>query len=362
MERSDYDTQCKAAADSQGIAELVAELSRNGVTATVEQTGGFTMAALIDLGDNWFIWANTEGGTLVYTRKSGNDEECETIAVGERSAVDVAQTLSRFVQRWHSGLAAMRATRRQVDHLGTALPNVFGDDGGAGYVYYDAFYIEGEGDNTSVDVYADGITAGLSECEAYLFGCCVRTEYDDTVSPASTNLPDITWYAIYQDFLMDDGMRDADYQPFLTREEAIAEAKSWLELMNRGDCEIFVIPVPTAWYASLTEDEEFVLWDRMGEIADSDYIWIRRGDCDYTQQAIAPAAPEYPRRSGVVGHGEMIVPAGDGTAKTLLEQIKCLLEGRGTFDYADDTGELIIRTGLIAGMGGELSPNDDEAE
>lgn len=70
----------------------------------------------------------------------------------------------------------------------------------------------------------------------------------------------------------------------------------------------------------------------------------------------------YPRFGGTAGHGEMIIPASDGSAKTLLEQVRAILDGRGSFDYCPTTGELIIRTGLDIHMGGDLVPLDDDDE
>lgn len=73
-----------------------------------------------------------------------------------------------------------------------------------------------------------------------------------------------------------------------------------------------------------------------------------------------PATPanECPRFTGTAGHGEMIIPASDGTAKTLLEQVRRILDGHGSLDYCPTTGELIIRTGLDVQMGGDLVPLD----
>ena len=71
---------------------------------------------------------------------------------------------------------------------------------------------------------------------------------------------------------------------------------------------------------------------------------------------------EYPRFSDMAGRGEMIIPDSDGSAKTLLEQVRCILEGRGDLDYCPRTGELIIRTGLDIHMGGDLVPLEDDDE
>lgn len=75
-------------------------------------------------------------------------------------------------------------------------------------------------------------------------------------------------------------------------------------------------------------------------------------------------AADYPAHSRVAATGEMIIPESDGSAKTLLQQVKCILDGRGSLDYCPTTGEVIIRTGLDIHMGGELIPNsesDDDA-
>lgn len=62
----------------------------------------------------------------------------------------------------------------------------------------------------------------------------------------------------------------------------------------------------------------------------------------------------YPAQFRMAGIGEMIIPESDGSAKTLLTQIRCILDGRGSFDYCEKTGELLIRTGLDLQMGGDL--------
>jgi len=70
----------------------------------------------------------------------------------------------------------------------------------------------------------------------------------------------------------------------------------------------------------------------------------------------------YPAQFRMAGVGEMIIPEGDGSGYTLLKQIRCILEGRGSFDYCEKTGELIIRTGLDLQMGGDLVLLDDSDE
>lgn len=54
----------------------------------------------------------------------------------------------------------------------------------------------------------------------------------------------------------------------------------------------------------------------------------------------------------------------DGTITGLLDQLEAILGHRPSYDYCLQTGEILIRTGLDMGMGGELFPagfdEDDE--
>lgn len=62
----------------------------------------------------------------------------------------------------------------------------------------------------------------------------------------------------------------------------------------------------------------------------------------------------YPAQFRMAGTGEIIILESDGSAATLLKQIRCILDGHGSFDYCPKTGELLIRTGLDLQMGGDL--------
>jgi hypothetical protein len=80
-----------------------------------------------------------------------------------------------------------------------------------------------------------------------------------------------------------------------------------------------------------------------------------------TRGMVAPASTatpdydnEYPAQFRMAGIGEIIIPETDGSAATLLKQMRCILDGRGSFDYCEKTGELLIRTGLDLQMGGDL--------
>jgi len=70
----------------------------------------------------------------------------------------------------------------------------------------------------------------------------------------------------------------------------------------------------------------------------------------------------YPAQFRMAGTGEIIIPETDGSAATLLKQIRCILDGRGSFDYCEKTGELLIRTGLDLHMGGELVVLETEGD
>lgn len=56
-----YLERTKSASEEQGIDDLVIALEKQGIKATSEQTGGFTMCAYIELKDDKYIYANTYG-------------------------------------------------------------------------------------------------------------------------------------------------------------------------------------------------------------------------------------------------------------------------------------------------------------
>ena len=72
----------------------------------------------------------------------------------------------------------------------------------------------------------------------------------------------------------------------------------------------------------------------------------------------------YPAQFRMAGMGEIIIPESDGSAATLLAQIRCILEGGGSLDYCEKNGELIVRTGLVLRMPGELAmlENDEDSD
>ena len=64
MERISYADSCQLASEAQGITALVDALSNFGITATSEQTGGFTMAAYIPVTIDTYIYANPYGASF----------------------------------------------------------------------------------------------------------------------------------------------------------------------------------------------------------------------------------------------------------------------------------------------------------
>jgi hypothetical protein len=59
-----YEERCELAAQDQGVTQLVTALNESGISATVEQTGGFTMAAYIPLNGERYIYANPYGAGI----------------------------------------------------------------------------------------------------------------------------------------------------------------------------------------------------------------------------------------------------------------------------------------------------------
>jgi len=56
-----YLERTTSASKEQGIDDLVIALEKQGIKATSEQTGGFTMCAYVELKGDKYIYANTYG-------------------------------------------------------------------------------------------------------------------------------------------------------------------------------------------------------------------------------------------------------------------------------------------------------------
>lgn len=59
-----YAERCTSASKAQGIDDIVKALLDLGISATSEQTGGFTMCAYVELKDNKYIYANPYGASV----------------------------------------------------------------------------------------------------------------------------------------------------------------------------------------------------------------------------------------------------------------------------------------------------------
>ena len=60
----DYAKRVEEATKEQGIDALLVELDKAGIRATAEQTGGFTMCAMITLKDGFYIYASPTGASV----------------------------------------------------------------------------------------------------------------------------------------------------------------------------------------------------------------------------------------------------------------------------------------------------------
>ncbi len=89
MDYADYYAErCKVATQEQGIDVLVDALNDIGIKATVEQTGGFTMCAYVEINSKTYIYANLYGASIYgeedFTEdliQFDNKQEPETIAL-----------------------------------------------------------------------------------------------------------------------------------------------------------------------------------------------------------------------------------------------------------------------------------------
>ena len=68
-----YQERCNQAAQDQGVTQLVSEINKAGIAATIEQTGGFTMAAYIELSGDTYIYANPYGAATYDSEGYGAD-------------------------------------------------------------------------------------------------------------------------------------------------------------------------------------------------------------------------------------------------------------------------------------------------
>jgi hypothetical protein len=89
-----YALRCKEASKEQGIDQIVADLKEEGITATSEQTGGFTMCAYIELTDNRYIYAASYGASVY----DAEGYESDIILLDEADSKQVATAVARYIK------------------------------------------------------------------------------------------------------------------------------------------------------------------------------------------------------------------------------------------------------------------------
>lgn len=89
-----YALRCKEASKEQGIDQLVADLKEEDITATSEQTGGFTMCAYVQLSDNRYIYANAYGASVY----DAEGYESDIIQLDEADSKQVAIAVARYIK------------------------------------------------------------------------------------------------------------------------------------------------------------------------------------------------------------------------------------------------------------------------
>ena len=90
-----YAERCTTASKAQGIDDIVEALRLLGITATSEQTGGFTMCAYIVLQDGKYIYANPYGASLY----NADDYEDDIEQFDEaQSAETIAQAIQNYIK------------------------------------------------------------------------------------------------------------------------------------------------------------------------------------------------------------------------------------------------------------------------
>ena len=94
--RGCYTCQEANASEEQGTTQSAHELRDLGIKADVHQTGGFTMCAYVDLGNGFYIYANTYGASVY----SSDDYESDIAQFDEpQSAEAIAQMVSDYISK-----------------------------------------------------------------------------------------------------------------------------------------------------------------------------------------------------------------------------------------------------------------------
>jgi hypothetical protein len=89
-----YEKRCELASKEQGIDQLISDLKEEEITATSEQTGGFTMCAYVELKGNRYIYANTYGAGIYGLE----DYEADIIQLDEPNSKEVAKAVAQWIK------------------------------------------------------------------------------------------------------------------------------------------------------------------------------------------------------------------------------------------------------------------------
>jgi hypothetical protein len=87
---------------------------------------------------------------------------------------------------------------------------------------------------------------------------------------------DVTWYAIYE---CND---DADFTPCESKDAAIEEARGYLRFASDENSAAYAVAVPNSICVDV--DEEWSLWDHLGDLPPADFVWLHRGS-EYAKNA-----------------------------------------------------------------------------
>jgi len=92
-----YEEACRRAATDQGLDPIVAELAAAGITHHVEQTGGFTMVAVVPLFTTRGAWVGiTSGDPGWFVVGYDSDEDEGTVVAESGGLVDVQSAMADF--------------------------------------------------------------------------------------------------------------------------------------------------------------------------------------------------------------------------------------------------------------------------
>jgi hypothetical protein len=91
-----YQCQCALASEDQGVNSVVKALGDLGISATVEQTGGFTMCAYVQLTAHRYIYANPSGAS-VYDEEGYMSDICQFDE--DQPAEKIAQEIHNFINK-----------------------------------------------------------------------------------------------------------------------------------------------------------------------------------------------------------------------------------------------------------------------